>query len=1151
MSVERSELNFERSPADAAAVRPWLGLDSFTEETKAYFFGRDDEAAELGRRVQRKLLTVLFGQSGLGKTSILRAGIVPRLRPEGYCPIYVRIAYSADAPSPAEQIKTAVREVTTAAGTWSHPGSARAGESLWEFFHHRDDILRDAAGRTLTPLLIFDQFEEIFTLAQTDDAGRARATAFLAELADLVENRASAAIENDETAAERFDFSRADYRVLIALREDYLANLEALKDRMPSITQNRVRLTRMTGAPALEAVVRPVPGLVSDEVARQIVRFVSGAQDLSTAEIEPSLLSLVCRELNEMRIAKGEAVITGDLLAGSRESILGEFYERSLAGQPPGVRHFIEDVLLTDSGYRESVAEERVQKAFVAAGALSALTALVDRRLLRIEERLDVRRVELTHDVLCSVVKLSRQTRQQREAKERVECELAVTRTQEAATQRAMWRARMVALSAAVLCVFAIGSAIFGYRNMVRAREQERVAHTIAYSSGMIVARQVLDDGNLGRTKTILENQRPSPGEPDLRGWEWRYLWGQTRSDAEAVLYHDPAGGEICSVAVSPDGKLAAMGTLHLGGVVVMDLATRRTIATLAPERLFAFAVFSPTEPLLAFVTTEFDLKKAHVELWNTQTRERMREWSVDGVGIGLAFSGDGHSLILSTSTNGPEGALSIWNVSNGAKVAGISVKQPNLAVGTAGLAATADLRLAAYCSNEKGLAVTVVNVRTGVMQWTVAAEQPYVTALAFSPDGSLLATAEGFGKTDVRLWDVASGQLVGRLSGHGSWIGQIVFWPDGSKIATAGADQTIRTWDVATRKEIDVMRGHENEVWRLTLLPDHLTLMSGSKDGVVALWDTSKLHPRQARIDGAKEFVAGAWSADGRFIFAVDKKGHMERWSGDALERGELLFDLGKRPVNGRFSGDGMIYVDKESEHSLAVWDISNGKVKNRISLSHPDMVVDRVFVRRGTVVVYQPNGDFAQEIALADGKVIATWSKLPGIGSVTTSNDERFTVIGFEAGGFIVQDAETNTRTRVAADYLEPNYGTFSPDGRLFALSSRLGYVRIWETATWKEVGTLRGFINGAGGIAFSPDGKRLATGDGSGSQAVRVWDTASWEEVLTLRAPGSVFNSVSFSPDGNRIMAVSNGGIPHLWTAPSWEEIDRAPGAANAQR
>ena len=105
MSAEPKDLGTSRIDER----HPWLGLDSFTEDTRGFFYGRDEEVAELARRVQRKLLTVLFGQSGLGKTSILRAGLVPRLRSQGYCPVYVRIDYSKGSPEPAEQIKQSIR----------------------------------------------------------------------------------------------------------------------------------------------------------------------------------------------------------------------------------------------------------------------------------------------------------------------------------------------------------------------------------------------------------------------------------------------------------------------------------------------------------------------------------------------------------------------------------------------------------------------------------------------------------------------------------------------------------------------------------------------------------------------------------------------------------------------------------------------------------------------------------------------------------------------------------------------------------------------------------------------------------------------------------------------------------------------------------
>jgi hypothetical protein len=454
---------------------PWLGLSSYTEESRAYFHGRDEEAAELARRVQRKNLTVLFGQSGLGKTSLLRAGLVPRLRGEGFCPVYVRVDYNPESPPPSEQIKQAIFRATAAAGHWTRPGTAIEGESLWEFLHHRGDLLRESNGRTLLPLLIFDQFEEVFTLAQADDAGRLRAKEFLADLADLVENRPPAALEarleHDDAAAEDFDFARADYRILIALREDYLAHLESVKRIMPSITQNRMRLARMTGAQALSAVVGPGGRLVTQEVAESIVRFTAGGAELANAEVEPSLLSLVCRELNNVRLAKGRTEISADLLAGSRDTILTEFYERAIADQPEGVRRFIEDELLTESGYRESLAEERVIKALAGAGAApDALAKLVDRRLLRIEERLDMRRVELMHDVLCSVVGSSRDLRHEREARDEAERQLATQREREAATRRALVRARAIAAVCAVMMVIAIAGAIFGWVNYRRAR---------------------------------------------------------------------------------------------------------------------------------------------------------------------------------------------------------------------------------------------------------------------------------------------------------------------------------------------------------------------------------------------------------------------------------------------------------------------------------------------------------------------------------------------------------------------------------------------------------------------------------------------------------------------------------------------------------
>ncbi|MBS0394359.1 MAG: hypothetical protein JSR54_07000 [Proteobacteria bacterium] len=632
------------SESTVDARNPWLGLASFTEETRDYFYGREEEVAELARRVQRKLLTVLFGQSGLGKTSILRAGLVPRLRGQGYCPVYVRIDYGREAPEPAEQIKEAIARTARRSGEWTQAGVAVQGESLWEFLHHRDDVLRDEQGQTLVPLLIFDQFEEIFTLAQSDDFGRARAARFIADLADLVENRPpkefEARLEQDDSAAERFDFARSDYRVLISLREDYLAPLEGLKASMPSVTQNRLRLAPMTGRQALEAVLKPGRGLVSQEVAEAIVRFVAGGAEIANAEVEPSLLSLICRELNDTRLAQGKAEISLDLLAGSHETILANFYERSLADQPASVRRIIEDELLTESGFRENVAEERLRSLFAAAGAApEALATLVNRRLLRIEERLDVRRVELTHDVLCSVVKGSRDVRHEREARDSAERLLAEQRERAQRARAALIRARQIATVCIVLALGAVVAAVFAYLSTQRARRAEHEAELTRQQSeqargqaeqllGYLTEDFARELEGVGRLDLVAELARRQVEyfkalPPALKGGD------TTRNGARAMVYYARAMRQL---GKNEAGLTAATGAAELlTGLQQRGDRSESTTLSLALALAVQSAILgnqndpasTPTllraralvEPLVAGPQSSIEAKRAYVEI--------------------------------------------------------------------------------------------------------------------------------------------------------------------------------------------------------------------------------------------------------------------------------------------------------------------------------------------------------------------------------------------------------------------------------------------------------------------------------------------------------------------------------------------------------
>ena len=318
---------------------PWLGLDAFTEELSDYFYGRADEAEELFRRVKREPLTVLFGTSGLGKTSLVRAGLFPALRAEGFLPVYIRLDHEPTAKAFILQVKAALTEAIIAARI-SQPTLPESDETLWEFFHRDSLHLQTWNGQPITPVLVIDQFEELFTLGARDEAARQNYEMFFTELSDLVENHPPARVRerlrsNPEQVAN-LDFGPAHVRVLFSLREDYLANLEACYELIPSISRNRMRLTLMNGQQALDAVILPGAELVSREVGEQIVRFVAAAgqrqvradsagsreHGLRELDVEPALLSLFCSELNDQRIAQGLSQITADLVEKSSEQIL-------------------------------------------------------------------------------------------------------------------------------------------------------------------------------------------------------------------------------------------------------------------------------------------------------------------------------------------------------------------------------------------------------------------------------------------------------------------------------------------------------------------------------------------------------------------------------------------------------------------------------------------------------------------------------------------------------------------------------------------------------------------------------------------------------------------------------------------------------------
>ena len=363
-------------------------------------------------------------------------------------------------------------------------------ETLWEYFHRKDSEFWDARNRITVPLLCFDQFEEVFTLGREDLKQGADLKKFISELADLVEGRCpesvKARLDANPDESKNFSFSRHPYKLIFSLREDYLADLEGLRGLMPSVIHNRLRLLQMNGQQALAVADQTQGRLMERSVAETVVRLVGGKpgeerRELSALRIEPALLSLVCRELNERRIATRASQIDAQSVASNREQILEDFYERSLADQTLELRRFIEDKLITVSGFRNSEAYDNALG--IPGISAEALASLVQCRVLRLEERDGVKRIELIHDVLTGVVRKSRDQRQVLEKQRQAEQERLEAEQREQATREALRGSKRRALVFLILTGISVLSSAWGWWSWWDAKQaRSKAQHALAVS---------------------------------------------------------------------------------------------------------------------------------------------------------------------------------------------------------------------------------------------------------------------------------------------------------------------------------------------------------------------------------------------------------------------------------------------------------------------------------------------------------------------------------------------------------------------------------------------------------------------------------------------------------------------------------------------
>lgn len=454
---------------DNTSEPSFIGLQSYDENQSKFFFGRDEEISEVATLVKSNALTIVFGKSGTGKTSLLNAGVFPKLRKDYCLPFRIRLEFKEDSPDLITQIKEKLKAEIIKYGfkVASYP----ATETLWEYFH------KELLWQNVTPILVLDQFEEIFTLAKINPRfAKEELSNFWEELSNLIENHIPDSLV-DQFLNHReqitYNYKRQPVKVIFAFREEFLPEFESIPFKIPSLKYSRFRLMSMNENQAYDVITKTWQEKIDAPQAKEIITYFTNDAKLTyIAEIEPSLLSQVCFYLDKERIAQGKEKITPEFLDNyPKETILRSIYNQVLAesfdavGRPAEqnektivvnpVKVFVEDKLITSEGYRTKYALTEKDESI-----RPGIEVLESKYFIRD----DGKAVELTHDVLAPIIKVDREKRRQ---------EIALTEARKKARQKA---------KAIIIAMVLLGLGFLGYayyqRNVALGQEKAAIEST-------------------------------------------------------------------------------------------------------------------------------------------------------------------------------------------------------------------------------------------------------------------------------------------------------------------------------------------------------------------------------------------------------------------------------------------------------------------------------------------------------------------------------------------------------------------------------------------------------------------------------------------------------------------------------------------------